>query len=130
MKKFLFLTFIFSALISASAMAQTSTQAAGTTAANDQAAILKQMKEKQAPLMVEKTGLSLEKANKIIELNFEMRQAASGLQGLSDADRATKLAELKEAKAKKFAEFLTPEEIASVKSFYEEMGKNMAPKKD
>ena len=38
------------------------------------------------------------------------------------------IAELKAAKEKKIAEFLTPEQIQSVKAYYEEMGKNK-PKK-
>jgi hypothetical protein len=37
------------------------------------------MKEKTTPLMVEKTGLTKEQADKVIELNFEMRMAAGAL---------------------------------------------------
>ena len=130
MKKFLFLTLVFSALISATTYAQTSTQAAGTKAANDQAAMLKSMKEKQAPQMVEKAGLTLEQAHKIIEINFEIRQASGGLQGLSEDERATKLAELKATKEKKYLEVLTPEQVVALKAYYEEMGKQRAMKKD
>lgn len=39
-----------------------------------------------------------------------------------------KIAELNDAKEKKIAELLTPEQIQSVKAFYQEMGKNMPGK--
>ena len=53
----------------------------------------------------------------------------SGLGELNEADRAKKVAELKAARDKKYSEIpLTPEQITAVKTFYENMGKNM-PKK-
>ena len=119
MKKFLFLIIIFSAMISTSINAQP---------ADDPPTILQQMKEQQKPGLIEKAGLTEAQADKLIEINFETRQAASSLRDLSEADRAKKIAELKAAKEKKIAEFLTPEQIQSVKAYYEEMGKNK-PKK-
>ncbi|HEY0680497.1 MAG TPA: hypothetical protein VGD17_19580 [Chitinophagaceae bacterium] len=119
MKKILFLTIIFGAIISTTINAQTG---------GDPAAMLQQMKDKVKPQMVEKTGLTEAQADKVIELNFEMRMAMSALRDLSEADRAKKIAELKAAKEKKFSEFLTAEQIKSVYAFYQEMGKNM-PKK-
>ena len=119
MKKFLFLIIIFSAMISTSINAQP---------AGDPPTILQQMKEQQKPGLIEKAGLTEAQADKLIEINFETRQAASSLRDLSEADRAKKIAELKAAKEKKIAEFLTPEQIQSVKAYYEEMGKNK-PKK-
>ncbi|MBC7850243.1 MAG: hypothetical protein H7Y31_10930, partial [Chitinophagaceae bacterium] len=50
------------------------------------------------------------------------------LNGLNEADRTSKLAELKAAKEKKYSEVLTLQQIKAVKTYYEEMGKNM-PKK-
>lgn len=119
MKKFLFLIIIFSAMISTSLNAQP---------AGDPPTILQQMKEQQKPGLIEKAGLTEAQADKLIEINFETRQAVSSLRDLSEADRAKKIAELKAAKEKKIAEFLTPEQIQSVKAYYEEMGKNK-PKK-
>ena len=119
MKKFLLLIVIFSAMISTSINAQP---------AGDPPTILQQMKEQQKPGLIEKAGLTEAQADKLIEINFETRQAASSLRDLSEADRAKKIAELKAAKEKKIAEFLTPEQIQSVKAYYEEMGKNK-PKK-
>jgi hypothetical protein len=132
MKKFLFLTLVFSALIALTTHAQNGSGPATTPQqpkeATDPAVVLQQTKEKVAPLMVEKTGLTLAQANKVIEILFEMRQAAGALRDLSEADRSAKLAELKADKDKKFSELLTPEQIIAVKKFYEEMGKNREQK--
>jgi Spy/CpxP family protein refolding chaperone len=120
MKKFLFLTLFFSAIVAVSANAQ---------AAADQSNVLQQMKDQQKPGLVQKAGLTEAQAEKIIEINYETRmQAGRELNGLNDADRAKKLDELKAAKEKKYSEVLTPEQIKAVKAYYEEMGKNM-PKK-
>jgi hypothetical protein len=82
------------------------------------------MKDRIKPQMVAKTGLTEAQVEKVIELNYEMRVAASGLTGLSEADRSAKIAELKAAKEKKMSELLTPEQLLAVKNFYQEMGKN------
>ena len=126
MKKFLFLTVIFSAIISTAIHAQAGDP---PPAAPDPAVMLKQIKEKVKPQMIEKTGLTEAQADKVIEINFEMRMAASAFKDLSEADRSAKIAELKIARDKKLTEIpLTPEQIASVKSFYENMGKTAPPK--
>ena len=135
MKKFLFLSLIFSAIASTNIHAQSSPtgpqaskpQTGNTPPAYDPVAALQQMK-KIVPQMVEKTGLTEAQANRVIELNFEMRQAAGALQDLSDADRSVKIAELRAAKDKKMSELLTTEQIAAVKTFYEDMAKNMPAK--
>jgi len=120
MKKLLFLTLLFSALTSTALHAQ----------AGDPPSPLQQAKEKQVPLMVEKTGLTEAQANKVVEINFELRQTMMvGVRELSEADRAKRIEEFKAARDKKYSEIpLTPEQIKAVKAFYEEMGKNMAPK--
>lgn len=116
MKKLLFLTLILGALASTNAYAQP---------AGDPPSMLQQMKEKQRPGLLEKVGLTAEQADKVIELNYEMRmKAAAELKDLPEADRKTKIAELKAAKEKKFSEFLTPEQITAMNKYYEEMGKN------
>ena len=127
MKKFLFLTLIFCAVISTAINAQPKNQPQPQTQAQapDPAVMLKQMKEKITPQMVAKTGLTEAQCDKVIELNFEMRMAASKLGDLSEADRTAKIQELKAAKEKKMSELLTPEQIKAVKDFYENLGKNM-----
>ena len=119
MKKLLFMSLIFGALISTSAHAQ----------AGDPPSMLQQMKEKQKPELVEKVGLTDAQAEKVIEINYDMRMASVGFKDLSEADRKTKIAELMALKEKKFSEFLTPEQINTMNKYYEEKRKNM-PKKD
>ena len=128
MKKFLLLTLIFGAIIS-TANAQTPSQgpsqpqAQVKSEAPDPAVMLQQIKEKVVPQMVAKTGLSEALCNKVVELNFEMRMAASKLGDLSEADRTAKIQELKAAKEKKMSELLTPDQIKAVKDFYEGLSK-------
>lgn len=120
MKKILFLTMILGAIATTNAYAQP---------AADPQTVLQQMKEKQKPGLIEKVGLTDAQAEKVIEINYETRmQASRELKDLNEADRKTKLAELKAAKEKKFSEFLTPEQIKAMNAYYEEMGKNMQRK--
>jgi hypothetical protein len=119
MKKFLLLTVILGAIAVTSVNAQT---------AGNPAAMLQEMKDRIVPQMVEKTGLTEAQANKIVEINFEMRMAASGLRDMNEADRAKKMDELKAARDKKYSEVLTAEQIKAVKAFYEDMGKNRVKK--
>ncbi len=126
MKKILFLSFIFSAVASTATYAQTGSGPAATAQQpkeSDQAAMLQQMKDRIRPAMVEKTGLTAAQADRVIEINFEMRQAAGALRDLSDADRSKRIAELKADKEKKMNELLSAEQVTAVKTFYEEWGK-------
>lgn len=130
MKKLLFLILISGALISTTAQAQgpASSKQQGTQqpTAEQWANMLKEAKEKQVPMLVEKAGLTVAQAEKVIEINFETRRdAAAALQGLNETDRAAKLAEIKAAKEKKYSDIpLTPEQIKAMYAAYEEMGKN------
>ena len=139
MKKLLFLSLISGALISTTTSAQgpvSSKQpaaqqpAAPQFTAEQKANMIKEAKEKQIPMLVEKAGLTDAQAEKLIEINFEMRfGAASALQGLNDADRTAKLAEMKATKEKKYSEIpLTPEQIKAVYAAYEDWGKSMQKK--
>lgn len=120
MKKFLFITLIFGVILATNTNAQPSA---------DPPNVLQQMKEQQKPGLIEKAGLTEAQAEKIIEINYETRmQAARELKDLNEADRTKKLAEIKAAKEKKYSEILTPEQIKAVKTYYEEMGKNMQKK--
>ena len=130
MRKLLFLSIICCAVISTSAYAQPAQPSANAQPPVDQAAMLKQMKEKFKAPMVAKTGLTEAQADKIIEINLEIRvQAAKDLQGLNDEDRSKKLVEIKAEKERRYAAIpLTAEQIKSVYAFYEEFSKNAAPK--
>jgi hypothetical protein len=121
MKKLLFLTLVLTVIT-------TAIQAQGQ-ASSDPATMLQQMKVKIVPQMVEKTGLTEAQANKVVEINFELRQSMLAHKDLSEADRAKKVAEFKAAREKRYSEIpLTPEQIKSVLSFYESMGRNAPPK--
>ena len=139
MKKLLFLSLISGALISTSANAQgpevkpqpaAQQPAAPQFTAEQKANMIKEAKEKQIPMLVEKAGLTDAQAERVIEINYEIRfQAASALQGLNDADRTAKLAEIKAAKEKKYSEItLTPEQIKAMYAAYEDWGKSMQKK--
>ena len=123
MKKFLMLTLIFCAVISTATYAQQALPGA------DPATMLQEMKDKIKPQMVAKTGLTEALADKVIEINFEMRMAASALRDLPEADRSAKIQELKAAKEKKLSELLTADQLKAVKEFYENFGKNNTPQK-
>jgi hypothetical protein len=91
--------------------------------------MLQQMKEKQKPGLIEKVGLTDAQAEKVIEINYEIRmQTPRDLKDMNEADRSKKIAELKALKEKKLSEFLTPEQIKAMHAYYEEMGKNMPRK--
>ena len=134
MKKLFLLSLIAASFISTTTMAQGSGPAATQQSPafqlptpEQQAAMLKNAKEKQVPPMIEKTGLTQAQAERVIEINFEIRLQMAGL---SDAERSAKLAELKAVKEKKYSEIpLTAEQIKAVYAFYEDMGKNM-PKRN
>ncbi len=120
MKKLLFLSLICSVIISTTVKAQ----------AGDPVSMLQQIKDRVKQPMVEKTGLTDAQADKVIEINFEFRQQlGEAIKGLSEADRAAKIAEMKAEKEKKISEIpLTADQIKSVNTFYQEMGKNMPRK--
>lgn len=120
MKKYLLMLFILSAIFVTTTNAQS---------AADPGAVLQQMKEQQKPGLMEKAGLTEAQAEKIIEINYETRmQAGRELKDLNEADRTKKLAEIKAMKEKRYSEVLTPEQMKAVKTYYEEMGKNMQKK--
>jgi hypothetical protein len=119
MKKLLFLTLIFAALFSTTTLAQ---------GGNDQAAMLQKMKETIKPKMIEKTGLTEALVDKVLEINLEMRMQAAALKDLSEADRATKITELKAAKEKKLSELLTADQLKALNAYYADMAKNPPPK--
>ena len=141
MKKLLLVSLISGALISTNTHAQGSgpapskqpvvTQQPQQFTPEQIATMVKEAKAKQSPMLVEKAGLTTAQADRVIEINFEIRtQAATALAGLNDADRAAKIAELKVAKEKKYSEIpLTGDQIKAVYAAYESMGKDM-PKRN
>lgn len=127
MKKLLLLSLIFSAIISSTVSAQSGPQA---RVSPDQATILQAMKEQQKPGLVEKAGLTDVQADRVIEINLELRQTMmSDFRNLNEADRTKRLAEFKAAKEKKYSDIpLNADQIKAVYAFYEDRGKNMQKK--
>ena len=136
MKKVLLLSFIAGAFITSSANAQSGPAPSQPQAkqqppaqaptTEQMAAWLKEAKEKQVPMLVEKAGITAAQAEKVIEINFEIRsQAATTLAGLNDADRSAKIAEMKITKEKRYSEILTPDQIKAVYAAYESMGREV-----
>ncbi len=136
MKKLLFLSLVFALLFATTTHAQGGGPATSQPPAmqqptpEQQAKMLEQAKEKQRPMLVEKAGLTAAQAERVIEINFEIRQqAGAAMQGLNETERAAKLAEFKAAKEKKYSEIpLTADQIKAVYAAYEEMGKTMQKK--
>ena len=119
MKKFLFLTLIFSALVSTTMFAQAGDE--------PKKSMLEQMKEKQKAPMVAKTGLTEAQVDKIIEINYAIRmEAPKNLRELPEAERTAKLAEMKAEKEKRYLAIpLTAEQLKTVYAYYEDMRKDM-----
>ena len=139
MKKLLLLSLISGALISTNTFAQGSGPAPSKQPVAQQPqqftpeqieAMVKEAKAKQSPMLVEKAGLTTAQADRVIEINFEIRtQAATALAGLNDAERSAKIAEFKTTKEKKYSEIpLTDDQIKAVYAAYAEMGKSMQKK--
>jgi hypothetical protein len=92
----------------------------------DPAAMMARYKERVKPQLVEKTKLSDEQADKVLNINFESRQAMRGLRDLSEEDRKKKLDEVQVETNKKYKAIpLTDDQIKSVNTFFEEQRKNM-----
>ena len=91
----------------------------------DPAARMQQMKERIKPQLVEKTKLTEEQADKVIEIRFDFqRQAreARNDQSLNDEQRTKKMTDLQAARDKKLAEIpLTADQVKAVNGFFDEM---------
>jgi hypothetical protein len=92
----------------------------------DPAAMMARYKERVKPQLVEKTKLSDELADKVLDINFESRAQLRGLRDLSEEDRKKKMDEVQADITKKYKALpLTEDQIKSVNAFFEEQRKNM-----
>lgn len=120
MKKILILVAIFTTICMTNASAQ---QRTGNM---DPAAMAQRFKERVKPQLVEKTKLTDEQAEKVLDIQFASRQEMRGLRDLSDDDRKKKLEEIQTGTNKKYKAIpLTDEQVKAVNEFFEEMRKNM-----
>jgi hypothetical protein len=89
----------------------------------------KRQKEMIRPLLVEKTKLTEDQANKVIDAYQKAQQETRAVRmnaDLSDDDKKAKVKEINEARTTALKAIpLTEDQIKSVESFYEEMRKNM-----
>ncbi len=118
MKKLLVLASLFPVLFTASASAQ----------GGDPAAMKQKMKERVKPQLLEKTKITGEQADKVLDIYMEAQPQRRELrmdQAMSQEDKGKKMAAIDADVAKKYkAISLTDDEVKSVTTFFEEMRKN------
>jgi len=125
MKKLLFLATFFLAIITASAQGGPG---------GDPATMRQRMKERFKPQLVEKTKITDEQADKVLDIYMETQRQRRDIrmdQSLSEEDKTKKNAALDEDMSKKLKAIpLKDEEVKSVVSFFEEARKNMQQRRD
>ena len=115
MKKLLLAFAVVAALYTTDAAAQ---------GGGDPAARAQQMKERMKPMLVEKVKLTGEQADKVLDINMEVRQKMRDFRDLSPEDRKTKAAELDVDRDKKYKAIpLTDDQVKAVNEFFDEMRK-------
>jgi Spy/CpxP family protein refolding chaperone len=115
MKKLLLVFAVVAALYTTDAAAQ---------GGGDPAARAQQMKERMKPMLVEKVKLTDEQADKVLDINMEVRQKMREFRDLSPEDRKTKAAELDADRDKKYKAIpLTDDQVKAVNEFFDEMRK-------
>jgi Spy/CpxP family protein refolding chaperone len=127
MKKLFFLAALFTALVATTASAQGGP-------GGDPAAMRQRMKERFKPQLVEKTKISDEQADKVLDIYIDAQRQRREVrmdQNLSDEDKAKKTAAIDEEAAKKYKAIpLKDEETKAVASFFEEARKNMPQRRE
>jgi hypothetical protein len=115
MKKLLLAFAVVAALYTTDAAAQ---------GGGDPAARAQQMRERTKPLLIEKVKLTDEQANKVLDINMEVRQKMREFRDLSPEDRKTKATELDVDRDKKYKAIpLTDDQVKAVNEFFDEMRK-------
>lgn len=117
MKKLLVLVAVFTTVLLSTASAQ-----GGNGNGNfDPAAAKARYLERTKPLLVEKTKLTAEQADKVLEINWESRSKMRGLRDLSEDERNKKIADAQAESNKQYKAIpLTDEQIKAVNDFFEE----------
>jgi hypothetical protein len=119
MKKLLFLVALFTSL----SVSQLNAQQGG----GDTSTMLQRMKDRVKPQLVEKTKISSDLADFVIETNFNMQRKKREIrmdQALSEEEKTKRYTELDEARDKEFkGRGLTADQVKSVNDFFEEMRK-------
>ena len=95
----------------------------------DPEAMKARMKERIKPMLIEKTSLSDQEAEKVMNVYFDFQMKTRPIrmdQSMSEDDKAKKIKEATEVRDKSFKEIpLTDEKIKTVSDFFEELRKQM-----
>jgi len=120
MKKLLVLVAVFTTVLMTNANAQ---QGNGNF---DPAAMKARYLERTKPALIEKTKLTSEQADKVMDINWEARMRMRGTRDLSEEERKKKMDEAQAEADKQYKAIpLTDDQIKAVKDFFEEQRKQM-----
>ncbi len=121
MKKLFLLATLFAALFTTSVSAQGGP-------GGDPAAMKQRMKERVKPQLLEKTKITDEQADKVIEINYDAQRQRREIRtdaAMSEEDKGKKMTAIDEETTKKYKAIpLKEEEVKAVNDFFEEMRKN------
>jgi len=120
MKKLLVLVAVFTTVLMTNANGQ---QGNGNF---DPAAMKARYLERTKPALIEKTKLTSEQADKVMDINWEARMKMRGTRDLSEEERKKKMDEAQAEADKQYKAIpLTDDQIKAVKDFFEEQRKQM-----
>ena len=120
MKKLLVLVAVFTTVLLSNASAQ---QGNGNF---DPAAMKARYLERTKPSLIEKTKLTPEQADKVLDINWEARMKLRGTRDLSEDERKKKMDDAQAEADKQYKAIpLTDDQIKAVKDFFEEQRKQM-----
>ena len=120
MKKLLVLVAVFTTVLFSVANAQ------GGGGNFDPAAAKARYLERTKPLLIEKTKLTSEIADKVLEINWESRTKMRALRDLSEEERNKKIADAQAEASKQYKAIpLTDEQVKAVNDFFEEQRRQM-----
>jgi hypothetical protein len=116
MKKLLLLVAIFTTVV----------MSANAQGGGDPAAMKAKYIERVKPLLVEKTKITDEQAEKVLNINFDFRGKMRGMRDLSEDERKKQMDDMKVAQDKAYKEIpLTEDQVKAVNDFFEEQRKQM-----
>ncbi|RYY94762.1 MAG: hypothetical protein EOO11_17240 [Chitinophagaceae bacterium] len=117
MKKLLFLLALAIGISSTSLHAQEQ---------RDPAAQAQRMKERVKPALIEKLKLSSEQADKVLDINLDVRRQMREARDLNPDERKKKAAEIDADRDKRYKAIpLSDEQVGSVNAFFEELRQQM-----
>ena len=120
MKKLLVLVAVFTTVLLSNANAQ---QGNGNF---DPAAMKARYLERTKPALIEKTKLTAEQADKVLDINWEARSKMRGTRDLPEDERKKKAEEAQAEADKGYKAIpLTDDQIKAVNEFFEEQRKQM-----